>query len=1010
MVAAYRKSGNAMEKTTAWTSDCPENTIRCKNTKKCIPAQYGCDGDNDCGDYSDEDVSFCKDGQKPVCSAKKFQCDNHRCIPEQWKCDSDNDCGDGSDEKLEFCANATCAANQFSCANGRCIPIYWLCDGDNDCYDGTDEDKERCPPMQCRADQYRTEYAPLNNLHVSPVDYVFQHLGNVMDRNLGCVMVRTTAVTVVMNPKLMVVKKSKWRDGVHSNMLVFFYLAIFVPYSFIFNCFWLTKRAVNLKMNVSMLVLAPRDVLMKSMDSLAGGVKIFKNVANLENPFARALLVHENISQPRGIAVDPRKGLMFWTDWGQNPRIERANMDGTDRRIIVNTKIYWPNTIALDYTTDRVYFADSKLDYIDFVNYDGSGRTQVLSSSKFVQHPHALAIFEDRMYYSDRRLQRLQVYPKYPNGTTTEYPSHTFSKVRATECFAELFCESKCLIFPIAVHSFMSLFVSSNSIFMHITARIITIRNLLYKYANHCFRGGGAADIKVARANLDGTNALVIATNDLSELDHIVLDTTNQRVYFSEAKAGRITSITYDGQDRHYVLNDAGKQPSGLAFFSDRLFYSDSAFDSIEVATITGDGQPPLFSHFKKEVENLVNIKVLQPRPSSGSHPCRTDNGNCKHICVPQQFSQHTCICATGYTKDGSTGCQLFDESFVMVATKNKIIGYPLVAFVTLSIVYIGVSTFLYTFFIYCLYLHFHLQSSTNQIRLLYFFLRLPSLHLSKILGIVPALNYALLHRGHKIQAVPVLKEPFPTIDNLQVFDVDVNLRRIYYVTESPTEVNISWFSMNNADNPRLIFGPGKQKHASEIRHISDMKLDWLTQKVYFTTGRGGKVMAVDVQGEHLSTVSSFIPIISAVLFLFWRDISYLFSITRSLIYINYIIWIIKFKKKQKLLRQVIIRESVSLPAAIAVDFRYHIINHESLRTLSILVEYVLFKFIYRYFLNQWALLILLGINVFSGLMSIDLTLRVVIMKEITGRYRIEMKCFMYVNYTHFLLDGREPT
>lgn len=103
-------------------------------------------------------------------------------------------------------------------------------------------------------------------------------------------------------------------------------------------------------------------------------------------------------------------------------------MDGTDRRIIVSTKIYWPNTIALDLTTDRVYFADSKLDYIDFVNYDGSGRTQVLSSSKFVQHPHALVIFEDNMYYSDRRLQRLQVYPKYPNGTTGDYPSHVFSK------------------------------------------------------------------------------------------------------------------------------------------------------------------------------------------------------------------------------------------------------------------------------------------------------------------------------------------------------------------------------------------------------------------------------------------------------------------------------------------------------------------------------------------------------------------------------------------------------
>ena len=39
-----------------------------------------------------------------------------------------------------------------------------------------------------------------------------------------------------------------------------------------------------------------------------------------------------------------------------------------------------------------------------------------------------MSIFEDHIYYSDRRLQRLQLYPKYPNGTSREYPSHSFSK------------------------------------------------------------------------------------------------------------------------------------------------------------------------------------------------------------------------------------------------------------------------------------------------------------------------------------------------------------------------------------------------------------------------------------------------------------------------------------------------------------------------------------------------------------------------------------------------------
>ena len=32
------------------------------------------------------------------CGYGRFQCDNNRCVNELWRCDGDNDCGDGSDE------------------------------------------------------------------------------------------------------------------------------------------------------------------------------------------------------------------------------------------------------------------------------------------------------------------------------------------------------------------------------------------------------------------------------------------------------------------------------------------------------------------------------------------------------------------------------------------------------------------------------------------------------------------------------------------------------------------------------------------------------------------------------------------------------------------------------------------------------------------------------------------------------------------------------------------------
>ncbi|GBP49585.1 Low-density lipoprotein receptor-related protein 2 [Eumeta japonica] len=38
-----------------------------------------------------------------VCSLKHFECGNGKCIPLTWVCDRDNDCGDFTDENIEEC-------------------------------------------------------------------------------------------------------------------------------------------------------------------------------------------------------------------------------------------------------------------------------------------------------------------------------------------------------------------------------------------------------------------------------------------------------------------------------------------------------------------------------------------------------------------------------------------------------------------------------------------------------------------------------------------------------------------------------------------------------------------------------------------------------------------------------------------------------------------------------------------------------------------------------------------
>lgn len=65
---------------------------------------------------------------------------------------------------------------------------------------------------------------------------------------------------------------------------------------------------------------------------------------------------------------------MYWTDWGEIPKIERAGMDGTSRQMIIDSDIYWPNGLTLDYDEKKLYWADAKYNFIHRSALDGTSR------------------------------------------------------------------------------------------------------------------------------------------------------------------------------------------------------------------------------------------------------------------------------------------------------------------------------------------------------------------------------------------------------------------------------------------------------------------------------------------------------------------------------------------------------------------------------------------------------------------------------------------------------------
>ena len=50
---------------------------------------------------------------------------------------------------------------------------------------------------------------------------------------------------------------------------------------------------------------------------------------------------------------------MYYSDWGRNPRIERASMSGRGQTIVVQGDLGWPNGLTIDYDENKLYWADA---------------------------------------------------------------------------------------------------------------------------------------------------------------------------------------------------------------------------------------------------------------------------------------------------------------------------------------------------------------------------------------------------------------------------------------------------------------------------------------------------------------------------------------------------------------------------------------------------------------------------------------------------------------------------